>query len=384
VPPRSLARAANIADLRALSRRRLARAVFDYYDGGADDEHGLDRNREAFRRLRLVPRYLVDVAGRDASVTLFGRRYAAPFGIAPCGLAGAGWPGADLALAEASAAADIPFVLSGVGTATLEEVARRAPKCWYQLYPARDAAVSQDMVRRARDAGIGVLVLTVDVPATSNRERDVRHGFVGPYKLTLAAMLEALRHPGWLADYLRHGPPLLANWADYAPRGASAREVAAYYGTQAPVPMTWAQVEDYRRLWPGQLVLKGVLHPDDARRAADLGLDGVIVSNHGGRQLDAAPASIEALPAIRAAVGERLTVMLDSGIRRGSDIVAALALGAQFTFVGRPTLYGVTAAGRPGAERAIAILRREVDLMLAQLGCPTPADLGPGHLMTAD
>ena len=376
-----LADALTIGDLRRLARRRLPRLVFDYIDGGAEDEDGLRRNREAFRRHRLLPRYLVDIARRDQSVELFGRRYASPFGIGPTGLNGFARPGADGMLAEAAAEADIPFVLSGAGTASIEDMARAAPRhCWYQLYVARERKITEDIVRRARDSGIGVLMLTVDVPVHSKRERDRRNGFVLPPRPSAGAFFEAMTHPGWLASLARHGRPRFETWAPYAGERASANETAAYFASQIPFAPTWADLDSLRRLWPGKLVIKGIMNPDDARRAADAGVDGIVVSNHGGRQLDRAPSALEAFPAIREAIGDRIVLMLDGGVQRGADIVVALALGARFVFVGRATLFGVAVAGAAGARRAIAILRDEIDITLGQIGCPQASALGPEAL----
>jgi (S)-mandelate dehydrogenase len=379
-------RAVNIDDLRRMARRRLPRLCFDFIEGGLEDEHGLARNASAFQRYRLLPRYLVDVSRRDQSATLFGRSYGSPFGIAPTGLTGLFRRGGDLMLAEAARAANIPFIMSGASTASIEALARVAPEHgWYQLYGARDLTISEDLIRRSRDAGFPVLVHTVDVPVNSKRERNIRNGFVRPYKLKPSIVLEALRHPAWIAEYLRHGGmPYFDNWASYAPRGASANEVADFLSAQTPSIQTWRELEIYRRLWPRRLVVKGILHPDDARHAAELGVDGIIVSNHGGRQLDRAPAALDMLPAIAAAVGERVTLMVDGGVRRGSDIVIAWCLGARFVFTGRATLYGVSAGGLAGARHAIAILRDEIDRVMAQMGCTSLAELGPERLLADD
>lgn len=366
--------AINIEDLRQLARRRIARIVFDYIDGGVEDEAGLLRNREAFSRWRLVPHYLQDISRRQQTASLFGRDYASPFGIAPTGLAAFVHPGADLLLAQAAAEANVPFIMSGAATASIEQVMAVAPRhAWFQLYVSRETAVTEDLIRRAAAAGVETLVLTVDVPVHSKRERDWRNGFVPPVKPSMSCVLDMLCHPRWLAGLLRHGLPRFENWAPYAGDKASARDIAAYFTSQIPFTQTWFDLERIRRVWAGKLVLKGVLAPTDALRALDCGVDGVIVSNHGGRQLDCAPAPLEMLPAIRAAVAGQMTVMLDGGIRRGSDILKAWALGADFTFVGRPALYGVAADGLPGAQRALQILQQEIDLTLAQLGC---ADLG--------
>jgi len=377
-------RAINFDDLRRAAKRRVPRVVFDFAEGGLEDEQGLARNETAFHHHRLVPRYLVDVAKRDQSTSLFGRRYASPFGIAPTGLAGLFRPGADLMLAEAAAAANIPYIMSGASNATIEAAARIAPDhTWYQLYAARAPKVTEDLIRRAREAGLSTLVLTVDVPIGSKRERNIRNGFIRPYKLKPTIVLEALRHPGWIANYLRHGGmPVFGNWAPYARPGAGANEVADFLSSQTPFPgQTWRDFETYRRLWPRTLIIKGIMHRDDAVRAAELGADGIMISNHGGRQLDRAPSPLEVLPAIKAAVGDKLTLMLDSGVRRGADVVIARCLGARFIFVGRATLYGTAAAGLAGARRAIDILRGEIDLVLAQMGCPVFDELGPAWLM---
>jgi len=370
-------KAINIEDLRRIAKRRLPRICYDFIEGGVEDEIGLRRNEDGFARHRLVPRYLVDVSKLDQSATLFGRTYASPFGIAPTGLAGLWRHGTDLALAEAAAAANIPFILSGSANASIEAAAKVAPKhVWYQLYPTLDRNLSADLIRRCRDCGVETLVLTVDVPVRTKRERNIRNGFTQPLKLTASSMLEALRHPVWLAEYLRHGKPMLESLVPYAPKGADADGVAAFSNQQLPAPQSWQDVETFRRLWPGKFVIKGIMHPGDAQRAAECGVDGLIVSNHGGRQLDQAPSPIEMLPLIKAAVGDRLTLMLDSGVRRGGDVVIAWCLGARFVFTGRATLYGAVAGGAAGARRAIDILRGEIAMVMGQMGCPDVTQLG--------
>jgi L-lactate dehydrogenase (cytochrome)/(S)-mandelate dehydrogenase len=380
-----LEKAVNIEDLHRMAKRRLPKIAFDFIEGGVEDELGISRNEAAFRRHRLMPRYLVDVSKRDQTAKLFDRVYASPFGISPTGAAALFRPGADLMLAESAAGANIPFVMSGASTASMEKAAGIAPThTWYQLYVARDSKISEDLIRRARDAGLGTLVLTVDVPITTKRERNIRNGFGRPLRMTWKTKLEALTHPGWLVDYWKNGTPLIENWAPYAGAGANADQVADFVSSQMPSVPTWEDLEKFRKLWPRHLVVKGILHPDDARRAADIGVDGIIVSNHGGRQLDRAPASLEALPAIKKAVGDRVTLMLDSGVRRGADILIALALGARFVFVGRATLYGAAAGGIPGVRRAISILRNEIDLTMAQIGCPSLDQLDAGFLCDGD
>nr|WP_255592940.1 alpha-hydroxy acid oxidase [Bordetella sp. BOR01] len=369
--------------MRLLARRKLPRIAFDFIDGGADGERCLQRNREAFERYCLVPRYLRDVSIRDQSVELFGRRYASPIGISPTGLAALFRPDADLMLAAAARQADVPFLLSSASNAAWEEViAIAADHVWFQMYCTRDERINDDLVRRAREARVRVLVVSVDVPVNANRERNRRNGFSRPFRMTPGVVLEALGHPAWVLRYLRTGGiPMMQNWKPYAPDGASAAAVADLYGTLTPAPMIgWQHIRRIRLAWNGPLVIKGLLHPDDAREALRLGVDGLVVSNHGGRQLDAAPAPLDMLPAIRAAVGNGMTLILDSGVRRGSDVAVARALGACSTIFGRPTLYAVAAAGQAGAERALQIVRNELDMVMAQIGCPSFQGLDDSYL----
>lgn len=377
--------AVNLEDLRLMARRKLPRIAFDFIDGGVDDEDCLRRNRDAFRRFQLVPRYLVDVSKRDQSTELLGRRYASPFGISPTGLAGLFRPEADTILAEAAKAANIPFLLSSASNAAIETVAKVAPEnVWFQIYGTREERINTDLVRRARDAGVRTLVVTVDVPVNSNRERNRRNGFSRPFRMTPAVVLEALGHPAWVFRYLRTGGiPLMSNWAPYGPAGASAAEVADLYGTLTPAPMIkWHTLEQIRAAWTGPLAVKGLLHPDDARQAASIGVDALIISNHGGRQLDVAPTPLEMLPSIRAAVGNHVELLIDSGVRRGSDIVIARCLGARFALFGRPTLFAVAAGGARGVNRALQIVRNEIDMVMAQIGCSAFDSLGAHYLRT--
>jgi isopentenyl diphosphate isomerase/L-lactate dehydrogenase-like FMN-dependent dehydrogenase len=377
--------ALNIEDLRRMARRRLPRIAFDFIEGGVEDEHCLARNEASFHRQRLVPRYLVDISRRDQSAALFDRKYASPFGIAPTGIAALFRPRADLMLAEAAAAANIPFIMSGTSTASIEAAAKIAPThTWFQLYVARQRAITTDLIQRARDAGLGALVLTVDVPVTPKRERNIRNGFGLPLRLRPSTILEALTHPAWITGYLRHGMPRFDNWAAYAGAEATAQAVAGFVARETPATVTWNDLEEFRRLWPRHLVVKGIMHHADAVRAAAIGVDGIIISNHGGRQLDQAPAPLEVLPAMRAAVGDKVTLMIDGGVRRGADILVALANGARFIFVGRPTLYGAAVDGLRGVRKAIDILRREIDLVMGQIGCANLEELDETFLLSVD
>jgi L-lactate dehydrogenase (cytochrome)/(S)-mandelate dehydrogenase len=374
----SLNKVLSLDDFRARARRRLPRIAFDFIDGGVDDEISLSRNRAAFRRYRLVPRYLRKVAERDQSMELFGRRYSSPFGISPTGLADLFRPGADKILAEAAREANVPFLLSSAANGAIEDIAPIAPdNVWFQVYATSDAAINRDLVRRARTSGVGVLVVTVDVPVNANRERNRRNGFTRPFRMTPSIVFDALTHPAWVARYLRvGGMPMMGNWRPYARQGASAAEVADLYSTLTPADHTdWSTLEEIRQAWTGPLLIKGLLHPGDVVRARRSGVDGVIVSNHGGRQLDAMPSPVDMLPSIRAAAGDDFPLILDSGVRRGTDVVIAKCLGASACIAGRPTLYAVSADGRAGADHALSLMRREIDVVLAQLGCPVFEEL---------
>ncbi len=361
--------AINIADLRRLAQKRLPRVVFDYIEGGAEDEHGLAENLNAFARYKLLPRFLTPCGAITLATTLFGKSYAAPFGIGPTGIAGLFHPGGDAMLAAAAAETGLPYIMSGTSSAAIEDLPpAHAKNAWYQLYTGRDAKIDADIVRRARDAGMETLVLTVDSEVRTKRERDLRNGFFAP-RLKLSVLLEALTHPQWIAGYVRAGGrPPFSNYAPYAGANTNQATQTFMMGHLPGLP-TWADVERYRRLWPGNLVIKGLLDPEDARRAVDMGVNGIVVSNHGGRNLDRAPAALDMLPAIRTAVGAQIPLILDSGIRRGSDIITALCLGANFVLLGRATLYGLAAGGHSGVRKAIEILRHEFDTTGRQMGC---------------
>lgn len=384
--------AVNIEDLHQMAKRRLPKIAFDFIEGGLEDERGLDRNTEAFKKHNLVPRYLVDVTKRDQTQVLFGKTYNSPFGIAPTGGAGLFRRGADMMLARAAVKANIPYIMSGASNDSLETAAKVAPNhAWYQLYAAREAAVTDDIIKRVADAGLEALVLTVDVPISSKRERNQRNGFQNirgsnwlqaALSLKPSILAEAMRHPGWVLEYIRHGgTPMLENWAKYAKPGATAADVVENNKKLLPAyNQTWKDLERYRRLFPRKLVVKGIMHTADAIRCAEIGCDGIMVSNHGARQLDQAPAPLDVLPAINEAVGDKLTLMLDSGVRRGADALIARCLGAKFVFTGRATLYGAVAGGEAGVDKAIDIVRGEIDMVMAQMGCTSLDQLGPDWL----
>lgn len=377
--------AINFDDLRRLAKRRLPKIAFDFIEGGIEDETGLERNVDAFRNQRIIPRYLIDTSKPVTATALFGHTYAEPFGIAPTGAISLFRPGGDLMLARAARDADIPFIISGASTATMEEIAAVAgDHAWLQIYIAKDRRIADDMVARAKAAGIKALVVTVDTPGPNKRERNIRNGFSGvrTIKPTWRIKFEALTHPGWLYEYAT-GPGLTAsNWEKYA-TAAGVNDVLAFVSSELPSPVTWDDIKHLRKTWAGPLVVKGIMHHEDARQAVALSVDGVIVSNHGGRQLDRSPAPFEVLPRIADAVGDKATVMMDSGIRRGSDILAAIAAGAKFCFVGRWTLYGVAAAGEAGANHAVAMIKDELAKTMAQIGAPNISALNRDWLFDA-
>jgi (S)-mandelate dehydrogenase len=363
--------AINFDDIRVLARKRLPRIAFDFIDGGVDGEAGLERNRAAFDRYKLLPRYLIDVANRSQAVKLFGHDYASPFGISPMGIAGFFRPGADLMLARAAARFDIPYIMSSASCDSIEAAMAEAPKTtWFQIYGTRDPHITLDLVRRAKALGVRVLLMTVDTPVMGKRERNIRNGFRRPMKMTPSVILQGLSRPGWTYRYLtKGGIPTMENWRPYAPAGANASAIADLYGEQTPAPaQTWSIFEQVRKAWDGPLVVKGVMHPADALKCLELGANGIMVSNHGGRQLDSAPGSIDMLPAIADAVGGRMEVLIDSGFRRGSDVGKALCLGAKAAFFGRPAMFGVAAGGETGAGEVINIMRQEISLLMGQLG----------------
>ncbi len=375
-----------IADLRAMARRRLPEFAFVPMETGSGDGSGPVRNVEAFGRFPLTARALVDVSAIRQAVDIFGQTYACPFGISAVGYANNLRPHADQMLAEAAAEAGLPFMLSGGSSAAVEEIARIAPgHVWQQLYSARDPAITDSIVGRAADAGVEVLVYTADSPVPPRNDWLARTGIALPAKVRWNAwpyvLWQAATHPRWsLAHAARGGLPRMESWARYAPPGAGAAEIARTFQRHVPSIQTWDEVDRIRRLWRGRLVVKGIVHGDDVRRARDCGADAVGVSNHGGNKLDAMPAAIDSLCALGGSGGQGLPLFFDGGIRKGAHVVVALALGARFAFAGRATLYGVVAGGTAGALRAIDILKEEVARTLALIGCPDVAELGRDNL----
>jgi (S)-mandelate dehydrogenase len=379
---RDLEGALNIADLRDIARRKIPGFVFEYMEGGSEDEATLRGNREALESLRFVPQTLINTTDRHHRASLFGREMAAPFVIAPTGGNGMLRSDGDLCLARAAADLGIPFTLSTVSTTRLEDIAASAGgRLWMQLYVMHNRAVAEDIMRRADAAGYEALVFTTDANVFGNREWD-RRNYRAPGKPNVRTMLDIIRHPRWFYDVLiRDGMPQFRNLEAFLPPGGA----KAVGGSTILPPMfganiTWDDITWIRRFWPRKLLIKGVLSVPDARRAADLGCDGIILTNHGGRQLDSCVAPIEVLPEIAAAVGQRVTIIVDSGFRRGTDIVKALALGANAVMIARATLYGLIAGGERGARLALTMLTTEIHRVMGQLGCRSVSELGP-HLL---
>lgn len=373
--------AVNIDDLRLRARSRLPRVVFDYLDGGAEDEITLRANRRAFERLRLMPRILGGGVA-DLSTEIFGHTYAAPYLIGPTGLNGLYWPDGDLHLARAAAEAGIGFSLSTASNTSMEEIAERvgAPR-WFQLYPWGRPDFSRALVDRAAAAGYSALVITVDSLVGGKRERDLRHGFSHEIRMSVRVVLDGLMHPRWLASVWLGGKrPRFQNLVSFLGEGVSDRELADFTRSQRNPGFSWEDVRRIRQQWRGPLVIKGIMCAADALRAREEGADGIVVSNHGGRQLDGAPATIHALAEIAAKLDGRTTILLDGGVRRGSDVVKTLALGAKGVLLGRATLYGLAAGGQAGVAQALAILADETRRTMILVGCAATKDLGHRHL----
>lgn len=369
----------DVEDYRRLARKRLPKIIFDYLEGGADDEVGLKHNRAVFERVRFMPHRLVDVSRRDMSIDLFGRRQTAPMLIAPTGLNGALWPKGDILLARAAEKAGIPFILSTASNASIEEVARDVKgNLWFQLYIVQ-RKLAEEMVHRADVAGYSALVLTTDVGVNGNRERDLRNQFGLPMDYTPKLIIDGALHLRWSLSFLLTGMPQLANFVS-----ADASDVdvqAALMGRQMDASFDWDDLAWLRKLWPRRLLVKGITRPEDAERCIAAGADGVILSNHGGRQLDSCVSPLEILAETRARISA--PILVDSGFRRGSDIVKALALGANAVLLGRATLYGLASRGEAGVDHVLHLFKDEVDRTLAQIGCPEVNQLSLDFL-TAD
>jgi isopentenyl diphosphate isomerase/L-lactate dehydrogenase-like FMN-dependent dehydrogenase len=381
-------KAYNIFDLRDIALKRVPKGLFEFMDRGTEDEVSLKNNRSVFDRMRFRPRTFVDVSKRNQDTTIFGVKHKMPLVIAPTGTAGLLWYEGEIALARAARAAGIPFTLATGSMTAMERVADEAGgELWFQLYLWPDKSLSHQLVERAKAAGYKALVVTVDGVSAGNREYNIRNGFTIPFTFSPRNVYDMMTHPDWLfGTMMRYlvttGMPMYQNY----PAAAKAKLTAGPMGRSSlrTDAISWDDLDALRKIWPHKLIVKGMLDPADAAMAVDHGADGIDVSNHGGRNLDGIISPIEVLPEIVDAVGKRATIFVDSGFRRGSDVVKALALGANAVMVGRSTLYGVAAGGQEGAARALEIYRDEIHRVLALLGCRGVSDLGPQYLQLAD
>lgn len=374
-----------IDDLRERARRRTPRFAFEYLDGGCNEDVNLAKNTDDLRRVELKPYYLTPHEPASLKTELFGHEYDAPFGVSPIGLQGLIWPNSPEILARAAAEHNVPFILSTVTTASIERVGEiTGGRFWYQLYHPADDAIRDDILNRAEAAGCKTLVLLCDVPTFGFRPRDIRNGLAMPPRMTLRNILQILGRPGWAFRTLWHGKPHFATMAKYMPKGLSMKKLGAYMNATFSGRLSEAKIAPIRDRWKGNIVLKGVASEEDTETAVRLGLDGIIVSNHGGRQLDAGESTIRSLLPITAKYRSKLRVMIDSGLRSGPDVARALACDADFTFLGRTFMYSVAALGNEGGQHAMAMLKVQLKQVMEQLCCPRVADLRRHLLRTPD
>jgi (S)-mandelate dehydrogenase len=374
----SFTTAASIADLRDIARKRIPRAVFDFIDGGAESEITLRRNIRDLQEIALLPRYLRNVTNCDPSTSILGRVSALPLIVAPTGLAALAWPKADASIARAAATHSIPFVISTSSSMRMEDIVAQVPgaRVWFQIYIYKDRTLLESLSNRASQAGIEALVVTIDTPVLGHRERDWRNNFAVPLRPTARLAWDLMRCARWSLGTARHGLPRMQNFVDYG-FGRDVTSLAQLMKSNLDASVTWDQLAWVRDRWHGKIVLKGILAPEDAALAIKYNIDALVISNHGGRQLDGAPSSVSMLPEIASVVGGRCEVFLYGGVRRGSDIAKVVALGARAAMVGRPLLYGVAAGGARGACHALKLLGTEYERCLTLLGRAATAGLGP-------
>lgn len=379
---RHLARAANVDDLRRLAKRRTPRGVFDYIDGGAEDERTMRANVDAYSDYSFRPRVLRDVSDVDPSTVILGQAAPLPLILAPTGFTRIADPAGELAVARSAARAGLPYTLSTLSTRSIEEVAAASGggRRWFQVYVWKDRGLVRDMIERAASSGYDALMLTVDTAVLGRRERDVRRGFALPPKIGLDTIVDGAIHPSWAWRFVRSEPIRFANLVGRdggVGDGSSAVSLAEFANSQFDQSMSWAEIDWMRTIWNGPIILKGIQTVDDARIAADAGVEAISLSNHGGRQLDGAPATLDLVAPVAEAVGDRIEVMCDGGIRRGSDIVKAIALGANACMVGRAYLYGLAAGGEAGVDHILSLLDDDIRRTMALLGVSTLEEISP-------
>ncbi len=364
-----------VTSMESAAKRRVPRFAFEYMVGGIGAELGLRRNRQALDAVRLRPRYLTSCKP-NLACTLLGRTYDLPFGVSPMGLSGMIWPGSAELLAVTAQNHKIPFALSMFATTRLERIAQLAPQyAWFQLNASNDEAIEEDLVARAQRSGYETLVVTIDVPTATRRERDIRNGLSIPPRFDVRTLLQILQRPAWMIHTLQTGIPEFENLRPYLPRKLSLVELGEFLARILEGHVSVERLKGIRDRWPGKLVVKGVLDPADAVACKGIGVDAIVVSNHGGRQLDAAPAAIEVLAEVKRAIGANLPVLVDGGIRSGLDIARAMACGADFVLLGRAFMFGVAALGRKGGDHVISVLREELRSTMGQIGCEELTDL---------
>ncbi|MGK2863014.1 MAG: alpha-hydroxy acid oxidase [Chitinophagaceae bacterium] len=371
----------SIDDLREKAQKKIPRFAFEYLDGGCNEDVNLYKNTAEIREVELKPLYLTKHRGSDMKTELFGHVYDAPFGIAPIGLQGLVWPNAPEILAKAAFEHNIPYILSTVSTSAIERISELTEgKAWFQLYHPAEDKLRDDIINRAKSAGCQVLVILCDVPAFGFRPRDIRNGLAMPPRMTFKNILQIMGRPDWALKTLVHGQPSFATMKRYMPKGLNMAKLGQYMNQTFSGRLNEEKIKPIREMWPGKLVLKGVASEEDTEMAIRLGVDGIIVSNHGGRQLDAGQSAIKPLISIARKYKSQIKIMMDSGIRSGPDISRVLASGAEFTFLGRTFMYGVSALGNKGGHHTISILKTQLQQVMEQICCERTSDF-PAHLI---
>ena len=371
-----------IGDLRKKAKKRVPRFAFEYLDGGCNEEVNLQKNTSDIQKVELRPFYLRKFNGLDMKTELFGHVYDAPFGIAPVGLQGLMWPNSPEILAKAALEHNIPFVLSTVTTSSIERISEITEgRAWFQLYHPTEDKLRDDLLKRAAAAQCPVLILVCDVPTFGFRPKEIRNGLAMPPKMTLSNILQIIGKPNWALNTLYHGQPQFANMKPYMPKGLNLKELGLYMNQTFTGRLNEEKIAPIRDMWKGKIVMKGVASEEDAEAAIRLGLDGIIVSNHGGRQLDAGESTIKSLRLLAPKYGEKITIMMDGGMRSGPDVARAIATGAKFTFMGRSFMYGVAALGNSGGNHTISVLKMQLQQVVEQICCERVSDL-PAHLIS--